>query len=211
MQSAPSRTVGDILYNFHWVVPGEAARAMQAWAGRLKPFLKKRGIRAIINLRGRNDDLNWWRKETREASELGIAHLDAMLDSRKLPTRAMLVTLIESFDTAPKPFLLKCSGGQDRTSFAAALYLIHRDGWCAKDVALAQFARFPYLHFPKTQQRWLRLFPDFAQQDSGGAPLAGWIAQSYTPEKLKAWLDAKGMEGSYAAIFTKPTRSPRQW
>ena len=184
---------------------------MQAWAGRLKPFLKKRGIRAIINLRGRNDDLNWWRKETREASELGIAHLDAMLDSRKLPTRAMLVTLIESFDTAPKPFLLKCSGGQDRTSFAAALYLIHRDGWGAKDVALAQFARFPYLHFPKTQQRWLRLFPDFAQQDSGGAPLAGWIAQSYTPEKLKAWLDAKGMEGSYAAIFTKPTRSPRQW
>jgi len=184
---------------------------MQAWAGRLEPFLRNRGIRAIINLRGRNDDLNWWQKETREASELGIAHLDAMLDSRKLPTRAMLVTLIESFDTAPRPFLLKCSGGQDRTSFAAALYLIHRDGWGAKDVALAQFARFPYLHFPKTQQRWLRLFPDFAQQDSGGAPLAGWIAQSYTPEKLKAWLDAKGMEGSYAAIFTKPTRSPRQW
>ena len=26
-----------------------------------------------------------------------------------------------------------------------------------------------------------------------------------------AWLDAKGMEGSYAAIFTQPTRSPRQW
>ena len=211
MRSRPARTVGDILYNFHWIVPDEAARAMQAWAGRLKPFLKKRGIRAIINLRGRNDDLNWWQKETREASELGIAHLDAMLDSRKLPTRAMLVTLIESFDTAPRPFLLKCSGGQDRTSFAAALYLIHRDGWGAKDVALAQFARFPYLHFPKTQQRWLRLFLDFAQQDSGGAPLAGWIAQSYTPEKLKAWLDAKGMEGSYAAIFTKPTRSPRQW
>jgi protein tyrosine/serine phosphatase len=211
MRSRPARTVGDILYNFHWIVPDEAARAMQAWAGRLKPFLKKRGIRAIINLRGRNDDLNWWQKETREASELGIAHLDAMLDSRKLPTRAMLVTLIESFDTAPRPFLLKCSGGQDRTSFAAALYLIHRDGWGAKDVALAQFARFPYLHFPKTQQRWLRLFLDFAQQDSGGAPLARWIAQSYTPEKLKAWLDAKGMEGSYAAIFTKPTRSPRQW
>jgi len=211
MRSRPARTVGDILYNFHWIVPDEAARAMQAWAGRLKPFLKKRGIRAIINLRGRNDDLNWWQKETREASELGIAHLDAMLDSRKLPTRAMLVTLIESFDTAPRPFLLKCSGGQDRTSFAAALYLIHRDGWVAKDVALAQLARFPYLHFPKTQQRWLRLFLDFAQQDSGGAPLARWIAQSYTPEKLKAWLDAKGMEGSYAAIFTKPTRSPRQW
>ena len=55
---------GDILYNFHWVVPGEAARAAQAWAGGLEPFLQKRGIRAIINLRGRNDDLSWWQNET---------------------------------------------------------------------------------------------------------------------------------------------------
>ena len=183
---------------------------MQDWAGFLKPFLRQRGIRAIINLRGRNDDLNWWKTETRIAKNLGIAHFDAMLDSRKLPTRAMLVTLIESFDAAPKPFLLKCSGGQDRTSFAAALYLIHRDGWGAMDAAMAQFARFPYLHFPKTHQRWLKLFPEFARKDSGGAPLAAWIAHSYTPEKLKAWLDARGMESSYAAIFTHPTRSPWQ-
>jgi len=211
MQSAPSRTVGDILYNFHWVVPGEAARAMQAWAGRLEPFLRNRGIRAIINLRGRNDDLNWWKKETQLSAGLGIAHIDAMLDSRKLPTRDMLMTLIESFDTAPRPFLLKCSGGQDRTSFAAALYLIHRDGWDAMNVALAQFARFPYLHFPKAQQRWLKLFPEFAREDGHGAPLAQWIAQSYTPEKLKAWLDARGMQSSYSAIFTRPTRSPWQW
>jgi hypothetical protein len=211
MSPSPRRTAGDILYNFHWVVPGEAARAMQAWAGGVKRFLRRRGIKSIINLRGRNDDLSWWKKETAAARSIGIAHLDAMLDSRKLPTKAMLVTLVESFDIAPKPFLLKCSGGQDRTSFAAALYLIHRDGWGAMERARAQFARFPYLHFPKAQQRWLKLFPDFARTDSGGAPLADWIANSYTPEKLKAWLDSNGHEASYAAIFTVPTRSPYQW
>jgi protein tyrosine/serine phosphatase len=184
---------------------------MQAWAGGLRTFLKRRGIRAIINLRGRNDDLSWWKKETAIAKALGAAHFDAMLDSRKLPTRAMLERLIETFDTAPRPFMLKCSGGQDRTSFAAALYLIHRDGWQAMAVAQAQFARFPYLHFPKTQQRWLKPFLDFAQESAGGRPLAAWISDSYTPEKLKAWLDARGLAGSYAAIFTAPTRSPRQW
>jgi hypothetical protein len=205
------RSLGDIVYNFHWVVPDEAARAMQAWAGGLKPFLRKRGIRAIINLRGRNQDLSWWKKETAAAHSAGIAHFDAMLDSRKLPTRAMLVTLMECLDKAPRPFLLKCSGGQDRTSFAAALYLIHRDGWQAMTTAKAQFARFPYLHFPKRDQRWLRPFLDFAQQDSQEVPLAQWIAQAYTPEKLKAWLDAHGLASGYAAIFTKPTRSPRQW
>lgn len=205
------RNLGDILYNFHWVVPGEAARAMQAWAGRLGPFLRQRGMRAIINLRGRNEDLGWWKKETAIANEAGIAHLDAMLDSRKLPTREMLVRLIESFDIAPRPFMLKCSGGQDRTSFAAALYLIHRDGWSALPSARAQFARFPYLHFPKKHQRWLGAFLDFAQQDARGTPLKDWIAQRYTPQSLKAWLDGHGLADGYADIFTVPTRSPYQW
>jgi len=205
------RSLGDILYNFHWVVPGEASRAMQAWAGGLGAFLKVRGIRAIINLRGRNDDLSWWKKETATAEAGGITHLDAILDSRKLPSREMLVRLIDSFNAAPKPFMLKCSGGQDRTSFAAALYLIYRDGWDALPRARAQFARYPYLHFPKRQQRWLKAFVDFAHADSGGLPLEQWIAQRYTPEDLKAWLDSHGLQDGYAAIFTAPTRSPYQW
>ena len=205
------RSLGDILYNFHWVLPGEAARMAQPWAGGYRRFLARRGIRAIINLRGRNDDLSWWKKETAAANSIGVAHLDAMLDSRKLPTREMLARLIESFDQAPRPFLLKCSGGQDRTSFAAALYLIHRDGWDAMDKARAQFARFPYLHFPKAQQRWLKVFLDFARADSEARPLAQWVRDSYTPEKLKAWLDGNGYAGSYTAIFTAPTRSPHQW
>src|ERR1700712_3720870 len=107
------RSAGDILYNFHWVLPGECARAAQAWAGGITPFLEKRGIKAIINLRGRNDDLSWWKNETRIAGIRGIAHLDAMLDSRKLPTRALLLRLIASFNQAPRPFMLICSGGQD--------------------------------------------------------------------------------------------------
>lgn len=205
------RNLGDFLYNFHWVVPGEASRAMQAWAGGLGPFLRRRGVRAIINLRGRNEDLGWWKKETAIAEESGIAHLDAMMDSRKLPTREMLVRLIECFDAAPRPFMLKCSGGQDRTSLAAALYLIHRGGWSALPAARVQFARFPYLHFPKKHQRWLRAFLDFAQQDSCGLPLKDWIAQRYTPQNLKAWLDGHGLADGYVGIFTVPTRSPHQW
>ena len=134
-----------------------------------------------------------------------------MLDSRKLPTTDMLVQLIAAFDAAPRPFMLKCSGGQDRTSFAAALYLIHRDGWDALPAARQQFARFPYLHFPKTQQRWLKVFLDFAQAGADGRPLARWIADSYSPEALKSWLDANGLQSGYAAIFSAPTRSPYQW
>jgi len=205
------RSLGDILYNFHWVVPGDCARAAQAWAGGVGPFLERRGIKALINLRGRNDDLSWWKKETGATEARGIAHLDAMLDSRKLPTQPMLIRLVEAFDEAPRPFVLKCSGGQDRTSFAAALYLIHRDGWAAIKEARAQYAHFPYLHFPKRNQRWLRPFLDFAAEDAHGVPLAQWIRERYSAERLKQWLDQKGFAGSYAGIFVVPTRSPFQW
>lgn len=205
------RSLGDILYNFHWVAPGEAARAAQAWGGFLGPFLGARGIRAIINLRGRNDDLSWWKNETRIAEARGIAHLDAMLDSRHLPTANMLARLLDCFDAAPRPFMLKCSGGQDRTSFAAALYLIHRDGWGAMEKARGQFASFPYLHFPKEHQRWLKPFLDFAREQAGDRSLADWIRDGYSPQALKAWLDANGMGAFYKGIFERPKRSPFQW
>ena len=167
----------DILYNFHWIVPGEAARSAQAYAGFLGPFLSRHGIKALINLRGPNPRYSWWRYETRVSAERGAAHLDVMLDSRSLPTRPMLAALFDAFDAAPRPFLVKCSGGQDRTSLAAALYLVHRGGWAARAAAQAQFARWPYLHFPKEHQRWLTRFLDFAVADSSGRPIADWEFQ----------------------------------
>ena len=205
------RDARDILYNFHWIVPGEAARAAQAWAGFLGPFLTRHGIKALINLRGPNPRYGWWRYETRVTQASGARHIDVTLDSRSLPTRAMLASLFDAFDTAPRPFLVKCSGGQDRTSLAAALYLIHRDGWAALPRALAQFARWPYLHFPKEHQRWLARFVIFAERDAGGRAIADWVRDSYTPEKLRDWLDANGHAGTYKNIFDKPNSSKWQW
>jgi hypothetical protein len=205
------RGPGDVLYNFHWIVPGEAARAAQAYAGFLGPFLSRHRIRSLINLRGSNPKFGWWHYERRVTRAGGIEHLDVMLDSRNLPRRDMLVSLFDAFDRAPKPFLIKCSGGQDRTSLAAALYLVHRGGWAARDKALAQFARFPFLHFPKEHQRWLRLFLDFAQEESAGRPISEWVRESYEPSRLKSWLEAHGHAGTFKAIFEKPVASKWQW
>jgi hypothetical protein len=198
------RSLSDVLYNFHWIEPGKAARAAQAYAGFLSAFLKARGMRAVINLRGSNPGFAWWRYETRVCQRLGIVHRDVKLNSRQLPTRAMLLDLLDAFDTVPAPFLLKCSGGQDRTSFAAALYLLHSKGWAAIGDADAQFARWPYLHLPRREQRWLRLFPAFANEAAAGAPLRDWIANAYSPEALKTWLENRGQHGSFRKIYGAP-------
>lgn len=202
------RSLGDVLYNFHWIVPGKVARSAQAYAGFLGPFLRARGIRTLINLRGPNEDHLWWKYETRVCRRLGIMHCDVMMNSRRLPTRQMLINVLDAFDAAAAPLLLKCSGGQDRSSFAAALYLIHTNGWSAIEDARGQFAAWPYLHRPKSQQRWLKPFLEYAEQSARGRSLRAWIESDYTPESLKAWLDSRGLGDSFRGLYDVPGTAP---
>lgn len=197
------------LYNFHWVVPGEAARSSQSYLGGLGAFLKSNALNGMINLRGRHPDVAWWLYETEICSRLDVAHFDAMMDSKRLPLRQMLVTLIEAFEAAPRPFIVKCSGGQDRTSLASALYIVHRFGWDALDRAQRQFSALPYLHFPKAPQKWLRLFLPYARGEAHGAALADWVRNRYDPQEFAHWLDVNGYAGTYNGIW-EPWKPPVQ-
>jgi hypothetical protein len=200
------RSFRDVLYNFHWVLDGEIARSAQAYAGFLGSFLRAHGIRSVLNLRGPNPAFCWWHYEKRVTEKLGIEHIDLPLNSRKLVIRVQLLKMMQVFESAPKPMLIKCSGGQDRTSFACALYLIHRKGWQAYDEAEKQFSRWPYLHFPKMHQRWLRQFLNYACEQCAGAPLQDWVEQSYTPEHFREWLQARGMGDYFRGLHGKPPR-----
>lgn len=203
------RSALDLLYNFHWIVPGEAARSAQSYAGFLGPFLKRHGIKGIINLRGTKPGWRWYDYEMLVCNTLGIAHRDIAFNSRRLPTRALLLDLLEAFDRAPRPFLIKCSGGQDRTSFAAALYLLHTRGLDALGDAEKQFARWPYLHLPKQQQRWLKAFFEFAAQSHTDGPLREWIATGYRPEELKRWLEANGLGDAFRGLYAPAPATTR--
>ena len=194
----------DLAYNFHWIDEGEVARAAQAYAGFLPAFLRAHGIQAVINLRGSNPGHLWWRYETRVCRKLGVIHRDAKLNSRQLPSQRMLLDLVDGFDAVPRPFLVKCSGGQDRTAFAAALYVLHRRGWCALAQAERQFSLWPYLHLPRRHQRWLKLFPAFANETSAGKPLRAWLEQSYSASDFAAWLRARGQSRSFEGLYGVP-------
>jgi len=49
----------------------------------------------------------------------GLGLLDVTLNSRRLPLREMLAGLFDAFDAAPRPFVVKCAGGQDRTDLVS--------------------------------------------------------------------------------------------
>lgn len=200
------RALGDTLYNFHWVVPGEIARSAQAYAGFLGPFLKRHGIRSVLNLRGPNPKFGWWHYEKRVTDSMDVTHSDMPLNSRNLVLRLQLTRILDFMTVAPKPLLVKCSGGQDRTSFVCALYLLDRKGWSRFDEAMEQFSRWPYLHFPKTHQRWLKQFFLYARSHAGDKSLREWIEEDYEPENFKAWLDANDMADFYRTLYKAPPR-----
>jgi hypothetical protein len=197
----------NLLYNFHWVADGAAARSAQPYLGGWRRFLAGNGVRAVVNLRGAHPEWHWWRRETAVCAEQGVAHFDVAFNSRRLPTRARLMTILGFLAAAPRPVLIKCSGGQDRTSFVAALFILHTDGWDGWEKAVAHFSRFPYLHFPKRHQRWLRRFFDFARERAQGRPIADWIAESYDPDAFAAWLAETGLADGYKAV--RPAGQPR--
>jgi protein tyrosine phosphatase (PTP) superfamily phosphohydrolase (DUF442 family) len=190
----------DRLYNFYWVTK-DAARSAQPYLGFYATFLKSHGIKSIINLRGENPKHGWWHAERARAERLGILHFDVRLDTRKLPAQDRIRQLFNAFANARMPILFKCSGGQDRTSLAAAFLLLDQGGAAALPAAKAQFARWPYLHRPAETQMWMQQFPVFAVEDAAGAPLREW-ARRYDPEHFAEWLKARGMGASYEVIQT---------
>ncbi|MGB8600706.1 MAG: hypothetical protein WCD42_00765 [Rhizomicrobium sp.] len=189
------RTLLQILYNFHWVAPG-AARSAQPYIGGWRRFLKDGGIRAIVNLRGVHENLSWWRQEMAACAAMDIRHYDIAFNSRVLPRAEQLENLIGFFEDAPRPILIKCSGGQDRSSFVSALYILHTQGWAAFDTAQGQFARFPYLHLPKHDQHWLRHFFLYAREKADGMPISQW-APHFSSEDFAGWLGQHGLADSY--------------
>jgi protein tyrosine/serine phosphatase len=193
------RSLLQILYNYHTVTP-DVARSAQPYLGFASGFFTQAGIKSIINLRGENPDWSWWRREKALAASLGLAHADIRMSSRLIPARATLVLLFDVFDAVPKPILLKCSGGQDRTGLASGLYLLHAKGWGALEEAKGHLRFWPYLHRAKDRQRWLAHFLDFAAQDATGKPIALWARETYEPDKFAAYLRQNGVQGGYTAI-----------
>lgn len=111
------------IHNFHEVIPGELYRSGQFTESDIQKYAHKHGIRSIINLRGDNTGQEWYDDEVRDAKAAGIKHLNFRMSSKQVLTSAELIQLIRMMERAPKPVLIHCNGGANRTSFAVAVYL----------------------------------------------------------------------------------------
>lgn len=109
--------------NFAPVVAGEVFRSAQLSRGSLQDYVHREGIRSIINLRGENAGKPWYDEEISAAKELGIQHVDFRMSARRELDQSQVEQLITLMDEAPKPVLIHCKAGADRTGLASALYV----------------------------------------------------------------------------------------
>jgi hypothetical protein len=184
------------IYNWHWIEPG-LARSAQSYGRHTTLLLRHHGIRALINLRGDNSGSPWYENERRSAEALDVVYLDVALSSKRLPERDSLIAVLDAVRDTPRPAVMKCSGGADRTGFVAGLVLLDRHGPAALASARQQTGFWPFLHRPKPHQRWIRAFFDFFSADAGSRSLRNWLDTGYEAGRFAAYLDARGLEDAW--------------
>lgn len=109
--------------NFHEVLPGELYRSAQLSPAEIIDYKKHYGIKTIVNLRGENKGEAWYDAEVAQAKQEGITHIDYMMLSENQLSYDDAMHLIDIMAKAPKPLLIHCQAGANRTSLASALYM----------------------------------------------------------------------------------------
>jgi undecaprenyl-diphosphatase len=132
--------------NFHSITQDEAYRSAQLDRAELEYYIKKYNIKSILNLRGKNPDSYWYKEEISVSVKYNIAHYDVALSATKEPTEKDVKRLMEIFGSAPRPILIHCQFGADRSGLVAAMWkeMVDRE---PKSEAKRQLS-FLYGHVP---------------------------------------------------------------
>jgi protein tyrosine/serine phosphatase len=134
--------------NVHEVEPSQLYRSGQLSGSFLNEVIDRYDIRTVINLRGRHPGTEWYRDEMAIATRKGVTHIDIRMSANKEPDAATIGRLIEAFKTAPRPILIHCEAGADRSGLASAIYellIAHRSASEAGRQLSFFYGHFPWL------------------------------------------------------------------
>lgn len=206
--------------NFHEVVPGQVYRCAQLDGATLAGFVRKHGIRTVVNLRGTCDPWPWYWEEARSTHALGINQEDIAMSAGRMPSVNEIQRLLEIIDRADPPLLLHCRRGSDRTGLASAIVrlLLSKD-----DLDTARKQLSPrYAHIPIGRPAYLdRFFDSYAEcLERDGEPhtqarFRRWLQSEYRPDECWAHLEllhasAKVHSGQPASVNVRCTNASKK-
>lgn len=173
--------------NLDTVIAGELYRSGQPSPRQLAGWVDDLGLRGVLRLKGAGRTLE---PERRVLEERGVELRQLRLSGQRAPTTDELAALLRELESAPRPLLVHCDAGADRTALATSLALLLAGADIER--ASAQFS-LRYRHLGA----WL------------GSPLAdvlgayaSWLEASgtpHSPERLRHWAAHVYVPGYYRA------------
>ena len=166
-------------HNVHAVLPNQVYRSAQLTHDDLARLVQRYGIRSVINLRGANPDIAWYQDEMAVTQERHLWHADLALDAHHLPDVATLQQLVNLIERAPKPLLLHCRQGADRTGLASAIAMVLLNQHASESVLWQQVGwRYNVISPSSVGYQFMKDFSRWCQA----------TGHRMTGENLKAWL-----------------------
>jgi protein tyrosine phosphatase (PTP) superfamily phosphohydrolase (DUF442 family) len=163
-----------LLRNVHEVVPGVVLRSAQLSPTALEEVVAGHGVRSVVNLRGARPGRAWYDDELAVCARAGVAHFDFELSAEQDVPLARARDLVQLMASAPKPLLLHCQGGADRTGLASALYrvaVMRETPERAATELSTWYGHLPWLWSPvEAMDRSYARFVDGGVEAAGGGP-----------------------------------------
>ena len=149
----------------------------------LDRWIREKGLKTIINLRGRKEDERWFAREQDLALTHGIALHNFRLSPNELPGYLDIIFILEILMTAERPLLIHCRHGVDRTGLVSALALaIEKDPPLRelKDQFSWKYGVLPFYvstgpYFFSFYEKWLEV----TGSTHSLATLLSWIRNDY--------------------------------
>ena len=175
--------------NFDAIVAREAYRSGQLSGAQLREAIGTLGLRSVINLRGPHDEA-WYREEIESCAAAGVEHFDLPFSGRELPSPRNILQLMQLLREAPRPLLVHCLGGADRTGLASSLYLIEREGMSTQEAMKRGLTPWNG-HIPLGHGGELERFFELYSMHGRGKPLEDWVRDDYPAIYRREWVSAE--------------------
>ena len=132
--------------NFHEVEKGVVYRSALLGAEKLEQAVARLGVKSVLNLCGEQPGVEWYEGEVEVSRRRGIKFVSMGLSANTALDAAQLAKLTDVLRDAPKPLLIHCRAGSDRTGLASAIYVATHGGSYhdAQNQLSLYYGHFPY-------------------------------------------------------------------